>query len=90
MGFAIGRVLSLGPEMTYRLAESCMLAVYVLLMYCAICALPRWRIPIGLLLCVPQMVKLASFSISADSLTQAVVILFGCLLFGQIIGERSR
>lgn len=90
VGFAIGRVLSLGPEMTYRLAESCMLAVYVLLMYCAICALPRWRIPIGLLLCVPQMVKLASFSISADSLTQAVVILFGCLLFGQIIGERSR
>ena len=89
LGFGIGRVFSLNPGMTYYLAEACMLVVYVLLMYCAMRALPRWRIPVGLLLCFPLMVRY-SFAISADSLTQAVMILSSCLLFRQIVGGRSR
>lgn len=55
LGFAVGRLFDLGPGATYRLAEICMLIVYTLLMYCAVMALPKWRIPVGLLLCVPQM-----------------------------------
>ena len=90
LGFAVGRLFDLGPGATYRLAEICMLIVYTLLMYCAVMALPKWRIPVGLLLCVPQMLRFASFSISADSLTQAVMILFSCLLFRGIIGKRSQ
>ena len=90
LGFAMGRLFDLGPRTTYRLAEVCMLAVYVSLMYCAVRALPKWRIPIGLLLCIPQMLRLASFSISADSLTQAMVILFSCLLFRGIVHDCSR
>ena len=90
LGFAVGRLFNLRSGTTYRLAEICMIAVYALLMYCAVMALPKWRIPVGLLLCVPQMLRLASFSISADSLTQAVMILFSCLLFRGIIGKRSQ
>ena len=89
-GFALGRLFGLGPGATYRLAEACMLIVYALIMFCSVRALPKWRIPIGLLLCVPQMLRFASFSISADSFTQAMVILFSCLLFREIVGRRSR
>lgn len=89
VGFAAGRVLSLSAGITYYLAEVCMLGVYVLLMYCSVRVLPKWRIPVGLLLCLPQMVRLASFSISADSVTQGMAILFSCLLFREIVGKRS-
>ncbi len=89
VGFAAGRVLSLSAGITYYLAEVCMLGVYVLLMYCSVRVLPKWRIPVGLLLCLPQMVRLASFSISADSVAQGMAILFSCLLFREIVGKRS-
>ena len=88
-GFAIGKAFGLDCGTTYRIAEIMMLAVYVLMMFCAIRALPRWRMPIGLLLCLPPMVSRASFSISADSFTQAVTLLFSCLLIRGFIGERS-
>lgn len=90
LGFEIGRVLNLSSGMTYRLAEACMLIVYALFMYCAVRALPRWRVPVGILVCFPLIVFRYSFAISADSLTQAVMILFSCLLFREIIGKRSR
>ena len=79
LGFRIGRVFNFSSGMTYRLAEACMLIIYVLFMYGAVRALPRWRIPVGILLCFPLMVFRYSFAISADSLTQAVMILFSCL-----------
>lgn len=90
LGFEIGRVLNFSSGMTYRLAEACMLIVYALFMYCAVRALPRWRVPVGILVCFPLIVFRYSFAISADSLTQAVMILFSCLLFREIIGKRSR
>lgn len=90
LGFRIGRVFNFSSGMTYRLAEACMLIIYVLFMYGAVRALPRWRIPVGILLCFPLMVFRYSFAISADSLTQAVMILFSCLLFRGIIGKRSQ
>lgn len=88
-GFAIGKALGLDCGITYRIAEIMMLVIYVLMMFCAIRALPRWRIPIGLLLCLPPMVSRASFAISADSFTQAVTLLFSCLLIREFMGKRS-
>lgn len=88
-GFAIGKALGLSCGTTYQIAEIMMLIVYVLMMFCAVRALPRWRIPIGLLLCLPPMVSRASFAISADSFTQAVTLLFSCLLIRGFIGKRS-
>lgn len=41
LGFAVGRLFNLRSGTTYRLAEICMIAVYALLMYCAVMTLPK-------------------------------------------------
>lgn len=41
LGFRIGRVFNFSSGMTYRLAEACMLIIYVLFMHGAVRALPR-------------------------------------------------
>lgn len=88
-GFALGRALHLDCGATYRLAEIIMLFVYALMVFCAVALLPRWRIPIGLLVCMPPMTRYAPFAISADSFTQAVILLFSCMLIRELIGRRT-
>lgn len=89
IGVAAGKLFGLSASTTYRLAEIIMLAVYAVFMFLAVNALRAWRVPIGVLLSLPPIVKRASFAFSADSFTQAVVLLFSCLLIREILGPRS-
>lgn len=79
-GFAAGRALGLPAAVTYRLAQTLMLAVYALMTGLAVAALPRWRIPATLLLTAVTAASNSAFAISADSLTQCTVTLFAAML----------
>jgi uncharacterized membrane protein len=80
-GFALGKSLNLTASTTYYLTEVIMLLVYTALTTWAIAKLPRYRLPMTLLLFSPPVIYHFSFAISADSLTQALIIVFSCLLF---------
>lgn len=88
--FALGRATSIGIAATYLLAEAFMLVVYVICMFIAIQVLPRWRLPMTLLLVSPLLIFRYSFAISADSMAQALCLLFACLLFSCMVDERVR
>ncbi|KAB5606535.1 DUF2142 domain-containing protein [Bifidobacterium jacchi] len=79
-GFAAGRALGLPTAVTYRLAQTLMLAVYALMTGLAVAALPRWRIPATLLLTAVTAASNSAFAISADSLTQCTVTLLTAML----------
>ncbi|MBT1175662.1 DUF2142 domain-containing protein [Bifidobacterium sp. LC6] len=80
IGFGVGKALNLNAATTYYLTEGIMLLVYAALTACGIAALQRWRLPTALLLLSPPVIYHFSFAISADSLTQGLIILFSCLL----------
>lgn len=80
-GFALGRLMGLTADATYLLAETIMLVVYACCMAAAVSLLPRWRVLIGLVMLCPVLLYRYSFAISADSLTQALMFLFSCMLF---------
>ncbi len=58
-----------------------MLLVYTILTTWGIALLPRFRLPMTVLLLSPPVIYHFSFAISADSLTQALIITFSCMLF---------
>mgnify|MGYP000046036619 CR=1 FL=1 len=80
-GFFLGKYLGLGAATTYYLSESIMLLVYTILTTWGIALLPRFRLPMTVLLLSPPVIYHFSFAISADSLTQALIITFSCMLF---------
>lgn len=80
-GFFLGKYLGLGATTTYYLSESIMLLVYTILTTWGIALLPRFRLPMAVLLLSPPVIYHFSFAISADSLTQALIITFSCMLF---------
>ncbi|MCI1864975.1 MAG: DUF2142 domain-containing protein [Bifidobacterium sp.] len=81
LAFLAGRTLGLSANATYRLAQVVMLGVYAGCMALAIALLPRWRIAMSLVLLDPLMLRYGSFAVSADSFTQAVAIVFTCMMF---------
>ena len=81
LAFATGRAIGLDAGATYQLAQFVMLAVYAIAMGFAVAVLPRYRVPMALVLLLPPLTFRYSFAISADSFTQAVAILYICLLF---------
>ena len=87
--FAIGADSTLTPGTTYVLAEVIMLLVYAGCMFAAVAALPRWRLPTALLLVSPPLIFRYSFAISADSMAQALCLLFACLLFSCMADPRA-
>ena len=87
--FAIGATATLTPGTTYVLAEIIMLLVYAGCMFAAVAALPRWRLPTALLLVSPPLIFRYSFAISADSMAQALCLLFACLLFSCMADPRA-
>lgn len=87
--FAIGATATLTPGTTYVLAEIIMLPVYAGCMFAAVAALPRWRLPTALLLVSPPLIFRYSFAISADSMAQALCLLFACLLFSCMADPRA-
>ena len=66
-----------------------MLLVYAGCMFAAVAALPRWRLPMALLLVSPPLIFRYSFAISADSMAQALCLLFACLLFSCMADPRA-
>ena len=87
--FAIGAASTLTSGTTYVLAEVIMLLVYAGCMFAAVAALPRWRLPMALLLVSPPLIFRYSFAISADSMAQALCLLFACLLFSCMADPRA-
>ena len=87
--FAIGAASTLTPGTTYVLAEIIMLLVYAGCMFVAVAVLPRWRLPMALLLVSPPLIFRYSFAISADSMAQALCLLFACLLFSCMADPRA-
>lgn len=79
--FAAGRAIGLDADATYHLAQFTMLAVYAAAMGFVVAVLPRYRVPMALVLLLPPLTFRYSFAISADSFTQAVAIPYICLLF---------
>jgi uncharacterized membrane protein len=82
--FGIGKLFNTSSLVTYYLAEYLMLVFYALCMGLAVYSLPRFRLLISLLLVSPLMLFRYSFAISADSMTQAFVILYSCLIFSYL------
>jgi uncharacterized membrane protein len=76
----MGKSLGLGANATYYLTECIMLLAYTAITTWAIALLPRFRLPMAILLLTPPVIYHFSFAISADSLTQALIILFSCML----------
>ncbi|KAB7791434.1 DUF2142 domain-containing protein [Bifidobacterium leontopitheci] len=82
--FALGDALELDAGVTYVLAESFMLTVYVCCMFAALAALPRWRLPVATVMVCPLMTYRYAFAVSADSMAQAMCLLYSCLLYAHI------
>ncbi|RSX53168.1 hypothetical protein D2E25_1141 [Bifidobacterium goeldii] len=87
--FALGRAMHLGAAHTYVLAEVFMLIVYVAATFASVSILPRWRLPMALLLACPLLTFRYSYAISADSMAQAMCLLYTCLLFACMTSARS-
>lgn len=81
VAFALGHVFGWAPDRTFMAAQWCMLAVYTLCMALAVWALPRWRVLAGLVMVALSGLGSTAFGISADGLTQALVIVLSCMLF---------
>lgn len=88
--FALGKVLHWSAGVTYYAAEVVMLLVYALCMFCAVAALTRWRLVVGLTMLLPPLIFRSSFAISADSFTQALVFLLTCMVYRAACVKVSR
>ena len=84
LGFSIGKDFGLGATPTYYLAEGIMLSIYAAITTWGIALLTRFRMPMAILLLSPPVIYHFSFAISADSLTQALIIAFSCMLLSSI------
>ncbi|WP_161522284.1 DUF2142 domain-containing protein [Bifidobacterium xylocopae] len=85
--FGFGKLAGLSANATFYAAEVAMLLVFTLCLLMSLSVLPRWRIAMGLLLLVPVLAfhMRTAFTISADSMTQAIAPLFLCLVFSSLI-----
>ena len=79
-GFALGKAFGLSAATTFYLAETMMLLAYTILTTWGMSLLPKHRLTMAILLLSPPVIYHFSFAISADSLTQALMILFSCMV----------
>lgn len=84
LGFTIGKLTDASANSTFMLTQVLTLCTYAACMAIGIAALPKWRIASGLVVLSPLLLRYNSFAVSADSFTQAMALLFTCLLVRSI------